>query len=161
MSLLRHFMKTGTCSIAISRACALYGIAGKQHKCMNWTGFGVIFFLRFKTNQCVCLRLWEFLSQRHLDVPACWSKQLDLDQRAGIIMDQALVSDDVFRHVWEGQALLEMLWNLFHLFFLFFPQSRRFSSNTVLSCIFFFYPLLWHRKKLGPAASPAVHTECD
>lgn len=40
-----------------------------------------------------------FFPQQHLDVTAWWSKQLDLDQRAEIIMDQALVSDDVFRHV--------------------------------------------------------------
>lgn len=153
MSLLRHFMKTGTCSIAISRACALYGIAEKQHKCMNWTGFGVIFFLRFKTNQCVCLRLWEFLSQRHLDVPACWSKQLDLDQRAGIIMDQALVSDDVFRHVWEGQALLEMLWNLFHLFFYSSPNLGAFLQIQSSPASFFLSAAMT-QEKAGPCSQP-------
>lgn len=79
-----------------------------KHKYTNWTGCGVIFFAFQDKSMCL-LCVFDDFFHSNLDVPAWWSKQLDLDQRAEIIMDQALVSDDVFRRVWEGQALLEML----------------------------------------------------
>lgn len=70
---------------------------------------------------------------------ACESKQLHLDQSTGIIICQALVSNNVSSQLEEGRASLwDALKSLFHLFIL-SPPSRHFSTHkhahTLLPCL--------------------------
>lgn len=64
----------------------------KLHKLNNF--FSLLF-----TNQSVFLCLCQYLLLNHFDMIACKSKQLHLDQSAGIILCQVLVSSDVYNRL--------------------------------------------------------------